>query len=378
MDIFDFSEIFSGVERLWTDPQIIVMIIIGGGLIYLGIAKGFEPLLLVPIGMGIVLVNVHPALMEGAYEGNPEGILAWIYHYGIKSGVIPLLVFLGVGAMADFSPLLSRPLYFILGAAAQLGVFVVLLVAIAVGFDLKEAGSIAIIGGSDGPPTVYITAVLAPHLLGPITLAAYTYMALVPFIQPPIIRLFTSKRERAMEMKTESREVSLRALIAFPLMASIVVGLLVPQAAPLIGMLMFGNLLGVTDVTHRLARSASTVFIDVLTFLLGVTVGALMSAEVFLRPQTLAILGLAALAFAISTAGGLLMAKFMNLFLKEKINPILGAAGVSAVPMAARVAQKVAQEANPRNFILMHALGPNMAGVIATSVVAGLFLEMLS
>jgi len=373
----DFWNLFSGFEALWNDPLIIVMVIIGAGLIYLGIAKHFEPLLLVPIGMGVILVNLHPGLMEGAHEGSPEGILAWIYVYGITNGIIPLLIFLGVGAMADFSPLLARPMYFIFGAAAQFGVFVVLIVAIAGGFTLEEAACIGIIGGSDGPPTVYMTAILAPQLLGPITLAAYCYMALVPFIQPPIIRLLTSKKERAIVMKSESKEVSERGLVVFPLVSTAAVAVLVPAAVPLIGMLMFGNLLSVADATHRLARSASTVLIDVLTVLLGLTVGALMTADVFLRPQTLAIVGLAALAFGVSTASGVLTVKFMNLFRKEPINPLLGSAGVSAVPMAARVSQKMAREANPSNFLLMHAMGPNMAGVIATSVVAGIFLEML-
>ena len=378
MDIDSFREILSGFIDLGTDPLAIVMVAIGGMLIYFGIAKGFEPLLLLPIGMGIVLVNLHPQLMEGAFEGKPEGMLAWIYSYGIKNGIIPLLIFLGVGAMADFTPLLTRPVYFLFGAAAQIGVFIIFLVAIAVGFDIKEAGCIGIIGGSDGPPTVYITAILAPQLLGPITLAAYAYMALVPFIQPPIIRLLTTKRERVIYMKYEEREVSKRAIVTFPVLGFVITAVLIPASAPLIGMLMFGNLLNVSDVTHRLARSVSTVLIDVLTVLLGLCVGALMSAEVFLRPQTLVIVGLAALAFAFSTAGGLLMAKFVNLFRKDPINPIIGAAGVSAVPMAARVAQKVGQEENPVNFLLMHAMGPNMAGVIATAVAAGIFLEMLS
>jgi len=378
MDIDSFREILSGFIDLGTDPLAIVMVAIGGMLIYLGIAKGFEPLLLLPIGMGIVLVNLHPPLMEGAFEGRPEGMLAWIYSYGIKNAIIPLLIFLGVGAMADFTPLLTRPVYFLFGAAAQIGVFIIFLVAIAVGFDIKEAGCIGIIGGSDGPPTVYMTAILAPQLLGPITLAAYAYMALVPFIQPPIIRLLTTKRERAIYMKYEEREVSKRAIVAFPVLSFVIAAVLIPASAPLIGMLMFGNLLNVSDVTHRLARSASTVLIDVLTVLLGLCVGALMSSEVFLRPQTLVIVGLAALAFAFSTAGGLLMAKFVNLFRKEPINPIIGAAGVSAVPMASRVAQKVGQEENPANFLLMHAMGPNMAGAIATAVAAGIFLEMLS
>lgn len=378
MDLGDLWNLAAGFKDLWADPQVLVMVLIGGLLIYLGIAKGFEPLLLLPIGMGIVLVNLHPALMEGAFEGRPEGILAWIYAYGIKNGIIPLLIFLGVGAMADFTPLLSRPISFIFGAAAQIGVFIVFLIAIAVGFDIKEAASIGIIGGSDGPPTVYMTAKLAPQLLGPITLAAYAYMALVPFVQPPIIRLLTSLKERAIIMKSEGRAVSKRAMIAFPVISFVITAVMIPESAPLVGMLMFGNLLNVSDVTHRLARSASTVFIDVLTFLLGLCVGALMSAEVFLRPQTLGILALAALAFAFSTAGGVLMAKFVNLFRREPINPVIGAAGVSAVPMAARVAQKVGQEANPSNFLLMHAMGPNMAGVIATSVAAGIFLQLLS
>ena len=379
MDIGNLSDLAAGFKDLWADPQIVVMVLIGGMLIYLGIAKGFEPLLLLPIGMGIVLVNLYPPLMEGALEGRPEGILAWIYSYGIRNGIIPLLIFLGVGAMADFSPLLSRPISFLFGAAAQIGVFVVFLITIATGyFDIEEAACIGIIGGSDGPPTVYITAILAPQLLGPITLAAYAYMALVPIIQPPITRLLTTKKERAILMKPEGREISKRATLAFPVLSFVIAAVLIPASAPLIGMLMFGNLLNVSDVTHRLARSASTVFIDVLTFLLGLCVGALMSAEVFLRPQTLAIIGLAALAFALSTAGGVLMAKFVNLFRKEPINPVIGAAGVSAVPMAARVAQKMGQEANPANFLLMHAMGPNMAGVIATSVAAGIFLEMLS
>ncbi len=378
MDVGNLTDLAAGFKDLWADPQVIVMVLLGGLLIYLGIARGFEPLLLLPIGMGIVLVNLYPPLMEGALEGKPEGILAWIYSYGIKNGVIPLLIFLGVGAMADFSPLLSRPISFLFGAAAQIGVFVVFLIAIAAGFDIEEAACVGIIGGSDGPPTVYITAILAPQLLGPITLAAYTYMALVPIVQPPIVRLLTTKEERAIVMKPETREVSKRATLVFPVLSFVIAAVLIPRSAPLVGMLMFGNLLNVSGVTHRLARSASTVFIDVLTFLLGLGVGALMSAEVFLRAQTLAIIGLAALAFAVSTAGGVLMAKFVNLFRKEPINPVIGAAGVSAVPMAARVAQKLGQEANPGNFLLMDAMGPNMAGVIATSVAAGILLQMLS
>ncbi len=374
----------------------ILMLLIGGALIYLGIAKKMEPVLLVPIGFGIFMVNLPlGGLMIYTPQGVPAemptlenlikaigdgqiGLLNVLYTYGLESEVIPLLIFLGLGAMTDFTPTIARPISFIFGAVAQLGVFVVFLVAYLTGmFTVNEAACVGIIGGSDGPPTVYLTAALAPHLLGPITLVAYSYMALVPIIQPPIIKLLTTKQERAIYMKPEERKVGKLELILFPIIVFIVAALLVPKSVPLIGMFMFGNLLSVSGVTDRLAQSAGGVFIDVLTFLLGITVGALMPAAVFLTPQTLAIIGLAVVAFAFSTAGGLLSAKFVNLFLKEKINPMIGAAGVSAVPMSARVVQKMGQEANPSNFLLMHAMGPNMAGAIATSVVAGIFLGML-
>lgn len=374
----------------------ILMLLIGGALIYLGIAKKMEPVLLVPIGFGIFMVNLPlGGLMVYTAQGVPAamptlenlikaigdgqiGLLNVLYTYGIESELIPLLIFLGLGAMTDFTPTVARPLSFVFGAIAQLGVFVVFLIAYLTGiFTVNEAACVGIIGGSDGPPTVYLTAALAPHLLGPITLAAYSYMALVPIIQPPIIKLLTTKQERAIFMKPQERKVAKLELILFPIIVFIVAALLVPKSVPLIGMFMFGNLLSVSGVTDRLAQSAGGVFIDVLTFLLGLTVGALMPAMVFLTPQTLAIVGLAVVAFSFSTAGGLLSAKFANLFLKEKINPMIGAAGVSAVPMSARVVQKMGQEANPRNFLLMHAMGPNMAGAIATSVVAGIFLGML-
>ena len=374
----------------------ILMLLIGGALIYLGIAKKMEPVLLVPIGFGIFMVNLPlGGLMVYTPQGVPAamptlenlikaigdgqiGLLNVLYTYGIESELIPLLIFLGLGAMTDFTPTVARPLSFVFGAIAQLGVFVVFLIAYLTGiFTVNEAACVGIIGGSDGPPTVYLTAALAPHLLGPITLAAYSYMALVPIIQPPIIKLLTTKQERAIFMKPQERKVAKLELILFPIIVFIVAALLVPKSVPLIGMFMFGNLLSVSGVTDRLAQSAGGVFIDVLTFLLGITVGALMPAMVFLTPQTLAIVGLAVVAFSFSTAGGLLSAKFANLFLKEKINPMIGAAGVSAVPMSARVVQKMGQEANPRNFLLMHAMGPNMAGAIATSVVAGIFLGML-
>jgi len=373
----------------------ILMFFIGGGLIYLGIARKMEPVLLVPIGFGIFMVNLPLGGLMIYSEGVPAevgnlgelirrigagdiGLLNVLYTYGIESEVIPLLIFLGVGAMTDFTPTIARPISFLFGAAAQVGVFVVFLIAYLSGlFTIGEAACVGIIGGSDGPPTVYLTAALAPHLLGPITLVAYSYMALVPIIQPPIIRLLTSKQERAIYMKPQVREVSKAELVVFPMLISVVAALLVPKSVPLIGMFMFGNLLRASGVTDRLAHSAGGVFIDVLTFLLGITVGALMPAEVFLKPQTLAIVGLAVVAFVFSTMGGLLAAKITNLFLKEPINPMIGAAGVSAIPMSARVVQKMGQEANPRNFLIMHAMGPNMAGAVATSVVAGVFLGML-
>jgi sodium ion-translocating decarboxylase beta subunit len=373
----------------------LLMLFIGGGLIYLGVARKMEPILLVPIGLGIIMVNIPftglmvyapaepgaiPLPASGGLKEIAEGKIGFLnllYRYGLESEIIPLLIFLGIGAMSDFSPAIARPSSFMFGATAQLGVFVVFLIAYLTGwFTINEAVCIGIIGGSDGPPTVYLTVAKAPQLLGPITLVAYSYMALVPILQPPIIRLLTSKKERQIYMKPQVREVSRLEKVIFPIAVFVVAALLVPASAPLIGMLMFGNLLSVTGVTDRLAASAGGVFVDVLTFLLGLTVGALMPAAVFLNPKTLIIIGLAVVAFAFGTAGGIWGAKIANLFLKEKINPLIGAAGVSAVPMAARVAQIQGQKANPRNFLLMHAMGPNMAGAIATSVVAGIFMSM--
>jgi len=374
----------------------ILMFLVAGALIYLGVAKKMEPVLLVPIGLGILMVNLpYAGLMIYTPEGFPVeaaslseliraigegkiGLLNVLYTYGIESEVIPLLIFLGVGAMTDFRPTIARPVSFLFGATAQLGVFIVFLIAYTSGlFAVNEAACVGIIGGSDGPPTVYLTAALAPKLLGPITLVAYSYMALVPILQPPVIKLLTTRKERAISMKPQLREVSRLEVVLFPIMIFVVSALLVPKSAPLIGMFMFGNLLRASGVTDRLAQSAGGVFIDVLTFLLGITVGALMPATVFLRLETLAIVGLAVVAFTLGTAGGIWAAQIANLFLKEKINPMIGAAGVSAIPMSARVVQKMGQEANPRNFLIMHAMGPNMAGAVATSVVAGIFLGML-
>jgi sodium ion-translocating decarboxylase beta subunit len=374
----------------------ILMLLIGGGLIYLGVAKKMESFLLLPMGVGIILVNIPlsglmvyapaepgviPLPASGGLKEIAEGkigLLNLIYHYGLETEIIPLLIFLGLGAMSDFSPAIARPSSFMFGATAQLGVFAVFLIAYLTGwFTINEAVCVGIIGGSDGPPTVYLTVAKAPQLLGPITLVAYSYMALVPILQPPVIRLLTTKKEREIYMKPQTREVSKLEKTLFPIAVILVAGLFIPTSLPLVGMLMFGNLLSVTGVTDRLATSAGGVFIDVLTFLLGLTVGALMPAVVFLNPKTLMIIALAIVAFVFGTAGGIWGAQIANLFLKEKINPLIGAAGVSAVPMAARVAQTEGQKANPRNFLLMHAMGPNTAGCIATAVVAGIFISMV-
>jgi carboxybiotin decarboxylase len=369
-----------------------VMLLIGSFFIYLGIVRKMEPFLLVPIGFGIIFVNIIGPLIgqvmvfgedglpvTGGISTEGLGVLNIIYSYGIKSEIVPLLIFLCIGTMTDFTPTIARPISFLFGAASQLGIFTIFLTAYLTGwYNINESASIGIIGGADGPTTIYVTNELAPGLLALTALVVYSYMALVPIIQPPIIKLLTTKKERAIYMKPQIRKVSKLETILFPVVVFIGAALLVPASAPLVGMFMFGNLLRVSGVTERLADSASGPFVDILTIILGITVGALMPAKQFLELETLGIIGLAIGAFAFSTAGGLLAAKFTNLFLKEKINPLIGAAGVSAVPMAARVAQIEGQKANPRNFLLMHAMGPNVAGCIATSVVAGVFLGMLS
>jgi oxaloacetate decarboxylase beta subunit len=368
----------------------IAMLFIGLILIYLGIAKKMEPLLLVPIGFGIFMVNLPIAgIMTYTPAGLPAfgsfkeiaegqiGLLNLIYYYGLNTEIIPLLIFFGVGTMMDFSPTIARPISLVFGATAQLGVFVAFLIAHLSGmFTINEAACIGIIGGSDGPPTVYLTVTLAPVLLGPITMVAYSYMALVPILQPPVIRLLCTQKEKKIFMKAQIRKVSQLELVLFPIIVFIVATLLVPKCAPLVGMMMFGNLLKVSGVTERLAKAGSTLN-DILIFLLGICVGGLMPAQVFFTPRTLLIIGLAIIAFVFSTAGGILSVKFVNLFLKQKINPIIGAAGVSAIPMAARVAQKEGQRVDPQNYLLLHALGPNMAGAIGTSLVAGIFMGML-
>ena len=353
-----------------------VMFAVAGALIYLAIAKKFEPLLLIPIGFGAILANLPLAEM-GSYG---EGIIALIYQNGIRTELLPPIIFLGVGVLTDFRPLLGRPLTFLLGAAAQFGIFVAALgAAYLLGFDFKEAACIGIIGGADGPTSIFLTSQLAPHLLGPVAVAAYSYMALVPIIQPPIIRLLTSQKEREIDMP-QATPVSQTAVILFPIITGILASLAIPSSAPLIAMLMFGNLLRESRVTERLKKTAGGPLIDIVTIFLGLTVGATMDAVHFLTHQTLLSLVLGAVAFSFSTAGGVLFAKFINLFLREgrKINPCIGAAGVSAVPMAARVVQKFVSDATDgRVNPLMSAMGPNVAGVIGSAVAAGVFLTLL-
>lgn len=347
--------------------------------IYLAIKKNFEPLLLLPIGFGILIVNLPLVPLMGFSEG-PEGmqrdLLRWFYDFGIANELIPCLIFLGIGALTDFGPMIANPKTIILGAAAQLGVYVTFFGALLLGFNMKEAASIAIIGGADGPTCIYLTAKLAPQLLGANALAAYSYMAMVPLIQPPIMRLLTTEEERKIKMK-QLRRVSKTEKIVFPLVGTVIVCLIVPPAAPLVTMLFMGNLFRESGVVERLKGVAQNELLNIVTIFLGVSIGATMSAEKFLHPQPIFVFILGLVAFAFSTVGGVLMAKIMNLFLKEKINPLIGSAGVSAVPMAARVSQVEGQRADRHNFLLMHAMGPNVAGVIGTAMAAGLFLIML-
>jgi len=428
-----------------------LMLLIGVALIYLGISKKMEPLLLLPIGFGILLVNlpigglmdyelqitsqaempsrvISIEVDEGAKisEGDvilqldsgevlapiggriteikaspgqevtpdevlavmittaqtelpvqPVGLLSRIFQYGIMWQVIPPLIFLCLGALTDFGPMIANPRTLLLGAAAQFGVYFAFFAALLSGFSIAEAASIGIIGGAEGPTTIFVTSILAPHIIGATAVACYTYMALVPIIQPPIIKLLTTKKERAIYMKPQLREVSTREKILFPIIASIIVILFVPMSAPLIGMFMVGNLFAMSGVTERLSKTAQTALIDILTIFLTLCIGATMTADNFLLPRTLLVLVLGVVAFATATAAGVLMAKLMNLFSKQKINPMIGAAGVSAVPMSARVVQKMGQEANPRNFLLMHAMGPNVAGAIGAAIAGGVFLGMV-
>lgn len=365
-----------------------IMILLSFFLMYLAIKKKYEPLLLLPIAFGMLLTNLpeanmfHSSLFEGGHVHwdnfvNDAGLLDYLY-LGVKLGIYPCLIFLGVGAMTDFGPLIANPNSFLLGAAAQLGIFATFIGAAALGFAPNECGSIGIIGGADGPTAIYLTSKLAPNLLGPIAVAAYSYMALVPMIQPPIMKALTTKKERMIKM-AQLRPVSKTEKIIFPIIITAIISLLLPSAAPLIGCLMFGNLMKECGVVERLSKTVQNELMNITVIFLGTTVGATATAEAFLNWQTLAILALGITAFCLGTAGGVLLAKFMNLFAKEgkKINPLIGSAGVSAVPMAARVSQTVGQEANPSNFLLMHAMGPNVAGVVGSAVAAGILLSFL-
>jgi len=355
-----------------------LMMLVGILLIYLAIVKKFEPLLLLPIGFGALLSNIPGA---GLAEGN--GILHLFYTVGIESGAFPLIIFMGIGALTDFGPLLANPKTLLLGAAAQFGIFATLLGAIGLttlgifDFSLKQAAAIGIIGGADGPTSIYVATMLAPELLGAIAVASYSYMALVPLIQPPIMRLFTTEKERQIEM-VQLREVSKTEKIVFPLLLLIAVALLLPDAAPLLGMFAFGNLMKESGVVDRLSDTTQNALINIVTIFLGLAVGSKLMAEQFLKLDTLGILLLGLVAFAIGTMCGLLMAKLMNLFSKHKVNPLIGSAGVSAVPMAARVSNKVGLESNPHNFLLMHAMGPNVAGVIGSAIAAGVMIKFLA
>ena len=392
-----------------------VMLLVAIILLFLGIVKKFEPLLLVPIAIGMLVTNLpgaemfHEILFAGGhihwdlFGGNPitaefiaemqglgvsEAVLSSVavgqsvsvglidvLYLGIKLGIYPCLIFMGVGAMTDFGPLIANPKSLLLGAAAQLGIFMTYVGCRYLGFTGAEAGSVGIIGGADGPTAIFVTAMLAPALLGPIAVSAYSYMALVPVIQPPIMKALTTEKERQIVMKP-LRVVSKKEKIIFPIVVTIFVALLVPSAAPLIACLMFGNLAKECGVTDRLSKTMQNELMNIVTIFLGVSVGATATGATFLNPKTLMIMGMGIVAFGFGTAGGVLLAKFMNLFLKEKINPLIGSAGVSAVPMAARVSQKVGQAENPGNFLLMHAMGPNVAGVIGSAIAAGVLISL--
>lgn len=380
-------EIFKDSNFVNLEWQNWVMIGVSFLLLYFAIVRKFEPLLLLPIAFGMLLVNIYPEimydpLMMSSYSGEKvagahwydTGVLRLIYA-GVKSSIFPCLIFMGVGAMTDFGPLLANPSSLLLGAAAQLGIYVAFLIAIVTGqFTAEEAASIAIIGGADGPTAIYLTGKLAPQLLGPIAVAAYSYMALIPLIQPPIMKALTTKKERRIKMN-QLRTVSKAEKIIFPIVVTVICVLILPSVAPLIGMLMLGNLFKESGVTDRLSDTAQNALCNIVTILLGVTVGATAEGKTFLALKTLLIIGIGLLAFAFSTAGGVLFAKLMNVITKGRVNPLIGSAGVSAVPMAARVSQVEGRKYNPSNFLLMHAMGPNVAGVIGSAVAAGFLLS---
>jgi oxaloacetate decarboxylase beta subunit len=387
--------IFEGFIDIYHNPKGVVMWFVAGLLLYFGIAKKKEPLLLVPISFGILLANLPLAevIKPAGKEGDPMGFLLFFQETGLHTDLLPLLVFLGLGALTDFSPVISNPKTLLLGAAAQAGVFFALIGTLLLGmtpffdFGLLEAASVGIIGGADGPTTIFIASnmkVISQEygiemidIVGATAVAAYSYMALVPLIQPPIIKLLTTKKERQIVMPPPKKIVSKRARILFPIICTIVISTLVPKAAPLVGILMFGNLMRECGVVERLSNTAQNELMNIVVIILGLAVGSTMPGEVFLKPSTLAIFFLGLFAFITATISGLLLAKFMNLVSKEKINPMIGAAGVSAVPMAARVVQEIAQKEKPGNILLMHAMGPNIAGVIGTATVAGVLLRLI-
>ena len=388
----DFISFFQGMGFLNMEWQQGAMLLISFFLLYLAIKKQYEPLLLLPIAFGMLLTNLpnanmyHPELWANFLDATHEGYHSYGYimknaglldvlYIGVKAGLYPCLIFIGVGAMTDFGPLIANPKSLILGAAAQVGIFITFLCASAF-FTPAEAGSIGIIGGADGPTSIFLTSKLAPHLLGPIAIAAYSYMALVPVIQPPIMRALTTEAERKIKMK-QLRSVSKAEKIIFPIIITAVVALVLPDAAPLIGCLMLGNLMKESGVVDRLSKVAQNELMNIVVIFLGLSVGATATGATFLNVKTILILCMGIVAFGMGSAGGVLLAKFMNLFSKEKINPLIGSAGVSAVPMAARVSQSEGQKADPSNFLLMHAMGPNVAGVIGSAVAAGILLTML-
>jgi len=370
------------IKTIWAESgfialtwQYFVMIGIACILIYLAIVKKFEPLLLLPIAFGVLLINLPLGGLMGDPTATENGGLLYYLYLGVKKGIYPSLIFLGIGAMTDFGPLIARPSSLFMGAGAQLGISIAFIIATALGFTPQGAASIAIIGGADGPTAIYLTSKLAPHLLPAIAIAAYSYMALIPLIQPPIMRAMTTKKERGVIMK-QLRDVSKLEKICFPIIVTILCVLLLPTVAPLIGMLMLGNLFKESGVVNRLSDTAQNALINIVTIFLGLTVGATAAGENFLRPETLKIIGLGLMAFMFSTVGGLLIGKLMYLLSGGKVNPLIGSAGVSAVPMAARVSQVEGQRANPGNFLLMHAMGPNVAGVIGSAVAAGVLLSL--
>lgn len=377
--IYKFYEA-TGFAALFSEPggwRFLVMIAVGCFFLYLAIKHKFEPMLLVPIGFGIIMGNI-PLEAGSVVSINTEGSVLKLLYFGVENGIYPPLIFLGVGAMTDFTSLLSNPKLMVIGAAAQIGIFAAYIGALYLGFDPKEAGSIAIIGGADGPTSIFLTGILAPQYLGAIAICAYSYMALVPVIQPPVMKLLTTENERKIKMRP-SRAVSQTEKILFPIVAFILTTFVVPDAIPLLGMLFFGNLMKESGVVKRLVTTASNQLIDIMTILIGVTVGASTNATTFLTPQTIYIFVLGALSFIVATSGGVLFVKFMNLFLSKenKINPLIGNAGVSAVPAAARVSQDMGLKYDRSNFLLMHAMGPNVAGVVGSAVAAGILLSFL-